>query len=118
MTLSEVLGYFDLKLWQMPVTQFSGIHIQLPQLVSVLSFQSVKDYTDYISRLHQIPRVFDETIGVMRTGMANGMMPPKFLLEKVVDQTNEIASTAAEKSPFAEPFQKFPDSFSTPTRRG
>jgi uncharacterized protein (DUF885 family) len=106
------LGYFDLNIWQSPVSQIGGVHLQLPQLVSVLSFQSVKDYTDYISRLRQIPRVFDENIGVMRLGMASGMMPPKFLLEKVADQANGIASAAAEQSPFAEPFQKFPESFS------
>jgi len=106
------LGFFDLKLWQIPVSQVDGIHIDLPQLVSVLAFESVKDYTDYISRLHQIPRLFDETISDMRLGMVNGMMPPKFLLEKVVEQSNGIASAAPDMSPFAEPFQKFPEGFS------
>ena len=105
------LGNFDLNLWQMPVSQIGGVHLELPQLVSILSFQSVKDYTDYISRLHQVPRVLDENIAAMRIGMSNGMMPPKFLLEKVVDQASGIASAEAEKSPFAEPFQKFSDSF-------
>ena len=106
------LGFFDLNLWQIPVSQVDGIHIDLPQLVLVLAFESVKDYTDYISRLHQIPRLFDETISDMRLGMANGMMPPKFLLEKVVEQSNGIASAAPDKSPFAEPFQKFHEAFS------
>ena len=31
------------KPWEMPVNQFSGIHIDAPQLVSVLSFTNVKD---------------------------------------------------------------------------
>ena len=106
------IGFFDLKLWQMPVSQIEGIHIGAPQLVTILSFQTVKDYTDYISRLHQLPRAFSEVTDNMRLGMAGGMMPPKFLLEKVVDQTNEIASTPAEKSPFAQPFEKFPAEFS------
>ena len=96
----------------MPVSQISGIHIQAPQLVTILSFETVKDYTDYISRLHQLPRVFDETMDNMRLGMADGMMPPKFLLEKAVDQTNEIATAPIDKSPFAQPFEKFPASFS------
>ena len=39
------------KPWEMPVTQENGIHIDAPQLVSVLSFASVKDYEDYIARL-------------------------------------------------------------------
>jgi uncharacterized protein (DUF885 family) len=110
--LKRGLGFYDLKMWQMPVSQISGIHIEAPQIVTILSFETVKDYTDYISRLHQLPRVFDETMDDMRLGMADGMMPPKFLLEKAVDQTNEIAAAPVEKSPFAQPFDKFPASFS------
>jgi len=91
------LGFYELKLWEMPVSQISGIHIQAPQLVTILSFETVKDYTDYISRLHELPRVFDETMDNMRLGMADGMMPPKFLLEKAVDQTNDLANTPVER---------------------
>jgi len=97
------------KPWEMPVNQFNGIHIDAPQLVSVLSFASVKDYEDYIARLKQIPRLFDQTIVQMRKGMADGLMPPKILLEQVVTQADGIAKTAPEKSPFAHPFDQFPD---------
>jgi uncharacterized protein (DUF885 family) len=98
------------KGWEMPVSQVGGVQIDLPQLVSILSFGSVKDYDDYISRLKQIPRVFDETVVQMRKGMAEGLMPPRILLEKVVEQANGLASNTPEASPFAEPFAKFPDS--------
>jgi len=105
------------KPWEMPVNQFFGIHIDAPQLVSILSFQSVKDYEDYISRLKQMPRLFDQNIVQMRKGMADGLMPPKMLLEKVVTQADGIAKTDAEKSPFAHPFDKFPDSISEADRK-
>ena len=97
------------KPWEMPVNQFSGIHIDAPQLVSILSFESVKDYEDYITRLKLLPRLFDQNIVQMRKGMADGLMPPKILLEQVVTQSNGIAATEAEKSPYAHPFEKFPD---------
>jgi uncharacterized protein (DUF885 family) len=97
------------KPWEMPVNQFSGIHIEAPQLVSILSFESVKDYEDYITRLKLLPRLFDQNIVQMRKGTADGLMPPKILLEQVVTQSNGIAITDAEKSPFAHPFDKFPD---------
>ena len=87
------------KPWEMPVNQFSGIHIDAPQLVSILSFESVKDYEDYITRLKLLPRLFDQTIVQMRKGMADGLMPPKILLEQVVTQANGIATTRGrEKS--------------------
>jgi len=105
------------KPWEMPVNQFSGIHINAPQLVSVLSFENVKDYEDYISRLKLLPRLFDQNIAQMRRGMADGLMPPKILLEQVVTQANGLATTPAEKSPFAHPFDKFPDSISEADRK-
>jgi len=40
------------------------------------------------------------------------LMPPRFLLEKVVDQCNAVASEEPEKSPFAQPFVTFPKSIS------
>lgn len=97
------------KPWEMPVNQFNGIHIDAPQLVSILSFENVKDYEDYISRLKQLPRLFDQNIVQMQKGMADGLMPPKILLEQVVTQANGIATTPAEQSPFTHPFDKFPD---------
>lgn len=100
------------KPWEMPVDQQHGIQLLLPHLVNVLSFQSVKDYEDYISRLTQVPRLFDETTVQMRKGMNDKLMPPRFLLEKVVDQCNAIASQEPWKSPIAQPFSSFPKSIS------
>ena len=105
------------KPWEMPVDQQSGIHINLPQLVNVLPFDTVKDYEDYITRLKLYPRLFDQTVIQMRKGMAEGLMPPRMLLEKVVIQSNAIGTTAPEQSPFLQPFNKFPDSISAPDRK-
>jgi uncharacterized protein (DUF885 family) len=97
------------KGWLMPVNQISGIHLQAPQFPALLTFTTVKDYDDLITRYKKLPAAFDQTIEHMRTGMAAGLMPPKFLLEKVVVQCEGIASTPAEKSPFAAPLAKFPE---------
>ena len=105
------------KSWEMPVNQQSGIHTGLPQLVNVLPFDNVKDYDDYVSRLKLLPRLFDQTIVQMRKGMADGLMPPRMLLEKVVTQSNEIGNMPPEKSPYLQPFNKFPDSISEPDRK-
>jgi uncharacterized protein (DUF885 family) len=110
--LREQLDNAKFKEWEMPINQMSGAHIDLPQLVSQLPFDTVKDYEDYIARLKQIPRVLDENVIQMKKGMADGLMPPKLLLEKVAVQGQEIGSMAPEKSPFAQPLDKFPKTFS------
>ena len=107
--LKESVEGARFKSWLMPVNQISGIHLQAPQFPSLLTFTTVKDYDDLITRYRKLPVAFDQTIEHMRTGMAAGLMPPKFLLEKVVVQCEGIASTPAEKSPFAAPLAKFPE---------
>jgi uncharacterized protein (DUF885 family) len=106
--LREGLEGARFKGWLMPVTQISGIHIEAPQLAPLLSFTGSKDYEDLITRYHGIPGLFDQTVEHMRQGMAAGLMPPKFLLEKVVKQVEGIAAQKPEESPFAEPLSRFP----------
>ncbi len=105
------------KDWEMPVLQNSGIHLELPQLVRVLSFATVKDYQDYLARLRQIPRAFDQVMLQMRNGMRDGLMPPQFLLLKVALQCEDIAQAKPSDSPFAEPLKTFPATFSADEKK-
>jgi uncharacterized protein (DUF885 family) len=106
--LREQLDSARFKEWEMPVTQISGIHLQLAQFPPALSFKTAKDYTDLTTRYRKVPTAFDQTIALMRQGMADHLMPPRFLLDKVVTQTEGLAKQDAESSPFAQPVQKFP----------
>ncbi len=102
--------------WEMPVTQISGIHLSAPQLVSLLSFATVKDYDDYTARLKAFPKQVDAVMDRMRKGMSDGLMPLRFLLEKVVTQAEGIAASKAEDSPFGNPLVKMPAAFSEADR--
>jgi uncharacterized protein (DUF885 family) len=106
--LKERLAGARFKDWLMPVNQISGIHLLVAQFPSLLTFTTVKDYDDLIARYRKLPRAFDQTIDLMREGMATGIMPPKLLLDKVVVQAEGMAATPADKSPFAQPLASFP----------
>jgi uncharacterized protein (DUF885 family) len=106
--LRERIEGFRFKGWLMPVNQISGIHLQGPQLASFLSFTTSKDYEDLITRYRGLPGLFDQTMQHMRQGMAAGLMPPRFLLQKVVAQVEGVAVGKPEDSPFAEPLSRFP----------
>jgi uncharacterized protein (DUF885 family) len=108
-SLQEGLNSAQFKDWEMPATQFGGIHLGYASLPFDSPFRNVKDYDDYLSRLHQIPRVLDQAIGHMRDGLRDGLMPPKYLLEKVSSQAQGIAEEPLVKSPFTAPVRKFPD---------
>jgi uncharacterized protein (DUF885 family) len=107
-SLREEMDGARFKSWEMPVNQMGGPHLHLPELVSLTPFDNSSDYENYISRLHQIPRVFDQVMGNMRQGMKDGLMPPKYLLEKVTAEAEELAGKTGEASPFAGPVKHFP----------
>jgi uncharacterized protein (DUF885 family) len=106
--LHESIDNERFRNWEMPVSQMSGIHLNAPQLVSLLSFKTVRDYEDYAARLRGLPKQFDDVTARMRKGMAEGLMQPKFLLEKVAAQTEGIAKQKPEDTPFARPLAKLP----------
>jgi uncharacterized protein (DUF885 family) len=107
-TLIENQQEARFKPWEMPVTQMTGLQIDLPQLVSELSFNSVKDYDDYIARLKKVPLAFQQITDDMSIGMDDHREPPAYLMEKVLAQVNDIAGQKPEDGPFAVPVRKFP----------
>ena len=99
---------YALKNYEMPVNQQNGVHTRLADLPNAVPFDSVPHYQDYISRLHQIPRVLEQTTEVMRQGEKDHLMPPKLVLEKLPGQCDGIIAA----NPFLEPTKKFPAEFS------
>ncbi len=99
---------YELKNYEMPINQQNGVHTRLADLPLSVPLDSVQHYEDYISRLHQIPRVLDQTAEVMRQGLKDGLMPPKLVLEKLPGQCDGIIAS----NPFLLPTKKFPKEFS------
>jgi uncharacterized protein (DUF885 family) len=102
----------EFKEWEMPLTQMDGIHSQYPRLVAELSFNTVKDYDDWIARLHALPHAFDQVTTNMEIGMDDHRVPPKYLLLKALDQVKQLANQMPEDSPLAMPLKNFPASIS------
>ena len=96
------------KPWEMPVNQFDGIQVDLPQLQSIAPFATVKDYDDYIARMHAVPAAFQQVTDSIEAGIADKRTPPRLLLEKVLSQTQTLAAQKPEDTPFARSPKKFP----------
>ena len=114
--LRDSIQNYEDKLYEMPINQMGGFHLFAAQLPSMLSFTTAKDYDDYIQRMRNFPRQADQLIDVLRAGMRDKLMPPKFLLEKVAGQVDSLTSAPAEQTPFAIPLQNFPQSVSESDR--
>ena len=74
-------------------------------------FKTETDYRNYIARLNDFPRFFNEEIANMRVGLARGFTPPRVTL---TGRDKSIRDVAEAKSPeatgYLKPFLKMPAS--------
>lgn len=106
--LDNRIADYELKDYEMPISQMQGIHNSLADLPNSVPLDTVQHYKEYIARLHQIPRAFEQTMDVLRQGEKDGLMPVRVLLDQIPAQCE---GTIAE-NPFLAPTKKFPASIS------
>ncbi len=100
----------EFKEWEMPINQMGGFHTMYAQLVAQLSFENTKDYDDWNTRLRALPTAFEQNQHNMSIGVDDKRVPPKYLLQKALNQVKDFAHQKPEDSPFAQPLKKFPAS--------
>ncbi len=98
------------KPWEMPVNQFNGLQVNLPQLVSIAPFRTAEDFDNWIARMHAIPAAFQQVTDAIEAGVDDHRTPPRFILEKVLAQTETLAAQKPGDSPFARPLAQLPPS--------
>ena len=115
--LHDNLDTAQFRPWEMPVNQMNGDHLDLAALPSQMPFNTVKDYENYLARLHAMPHALDQDTVNMRQGLKDHLMPPKYLLEKVTSEAQDIATKPLAESPFTAPLRQFPSTISAPDKQ-
>ena len=95
-----------LQLHLMPLNQRGGIQNE-NDLARLLKYDSVTDYEDWIARLNAFPTYMDQTIALMRNGMAKRMLHPKVVMKRVPAQIRKQLLKNAEDSLYYAPFRTF-----------
>ena len=111
--LDQRIADYTLKNYEMPLSQMDGVHTEIADLPRAVPLDKVQHYEDYIARLHQAPRAFEQTMEALRQGEKDGLMPPRLLLEQIPAQCEGTIS----ENPFVEPIKKFPAAFSEADRK-
>jgi uncharacterized protein (DUF885 family) len=115
--LKERIEAIDLKLFEMPIDQQDGAHLAFAEALTIIPFNTTRQYEDYLARLHALPRALEQIIGVLQQSVKDKLLPPRYLLEKTVTQCDDIAGPAGEANTFAQPLRRFPDSISAADRK-
>ena len=103
----------------LPVQQFWGMTLTIPQIGSGKSYQpfkTAKDYDNFLSRIDGFTVWVDTAIVNMRKGLAAGYTYPKILMERVLPQAQDMMVTDITKSIFWQPIENFPDSIGSADR--
>ena len=115
--LNDQLEAIRLKNYELPINQMDGVHLRLPQIATVAPFDSIAHYRDYIDRLKAMPTAINQVIERSKAGVRDGLVQPRFELEKTISQCAALADTVGAASPFAEPAGRIPTSFPAADRR-
>lgn len=89
----------------MPVSHQGGVHTFADGMLQGLRFEKAKDYSDWIARLRAYGTYTDQTIALMRQGMASGWMRPKAIMQRVPAQIAGQIVAAPEDSASYSPFK-------------
>lgn len=92
----------------MPMNQMGGIQDE-NSTADALTFAELKHFDDWLSRLQGLPTYIEQTIGLMREGMRRGVLPPKHVMRRSLEQVRKQFVDDAEKSLYFKPFLNFPD---------
>ena len=92
----------------MPMSQMGGLQMDFPALVKATSFETAGDYARYLKRLAALPRQIEQTIALMKQGVASGWMPPKIAIRALPAQIDAHLVTDASKSLLFLPFEQMP----------
>ncbi|WP_313400725.1 DUF885 family protein [Stenotrophomonas sp.] len=99
-----------LRSYEMPFNSDSSFWSNL-SFMARREMKTAQDYRNYIARLNDVPRYFDQQMDNMRAGLARGFSVPRAVLEG----RDVSISTVAElkdptESPLYEPLKKLPNS--------
>lgn len=95
-----------------PIDQFNGIQTQYPDIASgqgAAPFNTVVDYENNIKRNRQYAVQIDVAIARFKEGLASGVVQPKLIVERVIEQIDGQIKVGFDASPFALPVAHFPD---------
>ena len=80
-----------------PVNQLFGIQSELPNLMmQVQQVNDAKDAELYIARLGEFPHKLDQVIDGIKLRESKGIIPPKFVVEKVIEQIKGFLAPGAK----------------------
>jgi uncharacterized protein (DUF885 family) len=101
----------------MPLNQMGGVQQYVPDVIAQMSMEKESDYRDLIARLDGVPAIIDQTIALMKLGMAQGWTWPKIAMRDVPKQLDGQIFADPMASPLLAALKNFPASIPEASRQ-
>jgi uncharacterized protein (DUF885 family) len=105
--LEERLDHFRYRRHLVPFNQRGGPH-NAHDTVERLRLSSVRDYDDWLARLHAFGPLVDQHLSLLAAGVEEGIVHPQVIAERIAGQLEAQAALDAAQSPWARPFRELP----------
>lgn len=104
--LVDSIEAYEINLSRIPFNTFSGFFTATLNMANGVRMDSVKDYEDYIARLSDVPRFFDENLANMEEGVRTGFVLPQIVIDGILPTIRAQVKYNAEDSSFYDPFRE------------
>jgi uncharacterized protein (DUF885 family) len=82
-----------------PVNQLFGVQNNFPSFMeSTHQVHSVKDAEHYVARLSKVGIKFDQVLEGLRHRQSKGIIPPQFVIDRVLEEMRNFVATPAEEN--------------------
>ena len=89
--LENQIADFKYRFHTYPVNQMHGMQAEIPAfLINMHQVSDVKDAENYIARLDNLKPLFAELVKGLKERETKGIMPPKFVFAKVLDDSRNL----------------------------
>ncbi len=91
----DEISNFKYRFHNYPVNQMFGMHSSKPAfLINMHQINNQEDAKAYISRLDKLKPVFDQLIVNLKAREERGIVPPKFVFPRVIEDSNNLINGA------------------------
>lgn len=90
------------------ITQLNGLPQDIARLLAIAPHTTIKDYENLLARLNGVPALIDQTLVLLKLGLAAGITPPRITLRDVPQQVKNQMEADPQKNSLLTSFGKFP----------
>jgi len=92
----------------LPLSQLEGPHISVPETLNLMPMRTRAHRDDALTRLEAVPALIAQTIELMKTGLAQGVVHPRITLRDVPKQIGSQLDCSIAEAPMLKFLQNVP----------